>query len=179
VAEDVVEHVRLFQVVELLRLADELAGGEAAVRQMVEEHVIGNEAGNGDDLPAGVLRQHVAQAPEVRNLVGADGQCLHARDEFIAGAAGQELRLALEERLPDAVLCGGVVVPALVDRPVGALGSPGIAGGQAVLGGFLVLHHGLLLGNSAYAWSAVRARSMSRCVSPSASCVVRVMSSRL
>jgi hypothetical protein len=72
VAEYVMENVRFFEVVELLGLADEVAGGKTAVRQVIEEHIIRNQPGNGDDLPASVFHQHVAEAPEVGDLVGAD-----------------------------------------------------------------------------------------------------------
>jgi hypothetical protein len=52
-AEDIVEDVRLLQVVQLVGLADELAGGEAAVGQVVEEHLVGDQPRNGDHGPAG------------------------------------------------------------------------------------------------------------------------------
>ena len=78
------------------------------------------------------LMQHVAQAAEVRNAVGGDGQVAHAGDELVARAAGQEPRLPLEERLPHAVLDGGVPVPALIDGPVLRVRSAGFARGGAV-----------------------------------------------
>ena len=53
VAEDVVEDVRLLQVVQLAGVADEPAGGKAPVGQMLEEHLVGHQAGHGHDAPAG------------------------------------------------------------------------------------------------------------------------------
>src|SRR6476646_5610982 len=120
VAEHIVEHIGLFDVVELAGLADELAGREAAVGEMLEEHLVRNEARHGDDLPAGALAEHVGQPPEVRDRLGADRQPLHAVDELVTGAARQKPGLALEQRAPDRVLGAGVLVPRLIDRPVRA-----------------------------------------------------------
>jgi hypothetical protein len=76
--------------------------------------------------------QHVAEPPEVGDLVGTDRQPLHALDEGVAGATRQQAGLAFEQGLPDAVFLRRVVVPALVDGPVGAL-RPG-PGSKAMFG---------------------------------------------
>src|SRR5215468_11255237 len=60
--------------------------------------------------------------------VGADGQVAHPLHELLAGAAREQLRLTLEQRLPDGMFVGRIVLPALVDCPVGPLGPPGLAG---------------------------------------------------
>jgi hypothetical protein len=121
VAEHIVEHVGLLDVVELRGLADELPGGKTAVRQMLEEHFVGHQARHRHHLPAGALAQHVGEAPEVRDRFGTDRQPLHAVDELLAGVAGQELRLALEEAAPHGVLGARILFPRLINRPVGAL----------------------------------------------------------
>src|SRR4051812_21829836 len=162
VAEHIVEHVGLFDVVELAGLADELARGEAAVGEMLEEHLVRNQARHGDDLPAGALAEDVGQAPEVGDRIGADRQPLHAVDKLVAGAARQQPGLALEERAPDRVLGARVLVPCLIDRPVRAF--------RAHAGRRAVLHPSSL----AYAASMKRARSKSFCVTPPASCVLSV-----
>ena len=64
-AEQVVKNVRFLQIVELARLADELAGGEAAIGHVLEEDVVGHHAGHGDDAPAGLLFHDVAQPLEI------------------------------------------------------------------------------------------------------------------
>jgi hypothetical protein len=69
-AEDVVEDVGLLQVVELVGPADELAGREAPVRQVVEEDLVGHQAGHGHHLPAGGLHQHLAEGLEIGDAVG-------------------------------------------------------------------------------------------------------------
>ena len=94
-----------------MRLADEAARREAPVREMVEEHLVRHQARHGDDLPSGALDQHVGEAPEVRNRVRSDRQRAHAGNEFVAGAAGQQLALALEQRFPHRVLGRRVVRP--------------------------------------------------------------------
>ena len=56
-AEDVVENVGFGQIIDLVGRAQEAPGDEAAVSEMVEEQPVGDEAGDGDDLPAGQLHQ--------------------------------------------------------------------------------------------------------------------------
>ena len=79
VAEHVVEDVGLFQVVEFVRLADEVAGREAAVGEVVEEHLVGHQPGTATTCqPVRCISGIVRQAPEVGDLVGADRQRAHA-----------------------------------------------------------------------------------------------------
>ncbi len=131
-AEHVVEHVGLFEVVELVRLADEVARRETPVGQVVEEHLVRHQPGHGDDLPASALHQGVGQAAEIGDPVRSDRQRAHAFDKGVAGAADQQFGLALVQRLPDAMFLGRLSLPALGDGPVGALRY--LAGGEAVLG---------------------------------------------
>ncbi len=51
-AEHVVEDVGLLQIIELVAPADEIARDEAAVGEMLEEHLVGHQPGHGDHLPA-------------------------------------------------------------------------------------------------------------------------------
>jgi hypothetical protein len=141
VAEDVVEHVRLFDVVQPVGIADELTGGKAPVRQMLEEDRVRNEPRHRNDLPSRMPGEHVAQAPEVRNRASADRQLAHARDELIAGTAGEQADLTLEEPPPRRMFLRGVALPALVYGPVVALGR---RTGQCA-----VLHGSGLVGRSA------------------------------
>ena len=66
-AENVVEDVRLLEIVELRLGADEGAGREAAVCEMLEKGVVRNETGDGDDAPSGVGREPLAQLRKVGN----------------------------------------------------------------------------------------------------------------
>ncbi len=85
-AEHVVKDVGLFEVVELVCAADELSGREAPMREVLEEHLVGDQARHGDDLPAGVSHQHFAQLFEMRDAIGRYRQRLHADDELVARA---------------------------------------------------------------------------------------------
>ena len=58
-AEDVVEDIGLFDVVELVGAADELAGRKAPVGEVIEEDVVRHERGHSDDAPTGQLLQVV------------------------------------------------------------------------------------------------------------------------
>ena len=172
-AKHVVEDIRHLQVIQLLRPADELPGREAPVRQVLKKHLVGHQPRHRHHLPAGVLRQHVAQALEVGNLVGADGQGLHAGDEGVACPAGQQPALALKQGLPHRVVGGAVVLPALVDGPVGARRWGVVAHGASAGGAPVPCE------KRAKAASAQWAKSMSRWVRPPASWVVSVMCTRL
>ena len=58
-AENVVENVRLLKIVELFFRPDEGARREAAIGEMVEEHLIRHQFRHGHDTPAGQLFQLV------------------------------------------------------------------------------------------------------------------------
>ena len=140
-AEDVVEDVRLLDVVELVGLADELAGREAPVREMLEEDRVRHEAGHADHAPAGEHLQLLVQAIDVGDRVLAERERVEPVEKFVRGAPRQEFRLPPIERLPDGVLRGRVGRPILVDGIVRAVrhlqhhatsfGQSGCASGRA------------------------------------------------
>ena len=134
--EDIMENVRLLEVVELIGPPDEVSRREASIGEMLEEHFVRNQSRNGNDLPPCVLHQHLTQAAEVGNRVGSDRQGTHALHELVASAAGQQLRLALEQCLPHGMLLGGVFVPVLVDGPIRPFRASGFAGGRSVFRDF-------------------------------------------
>ncbi len=70
-AKEVVEHVGLDQIVQLVLLADPARHGEAPIGEVIEEHLVRNEAGNRHDAPAGRLRQDRAGLLEVGNAACA------------------------------------------------------------------------------------------------------------
>ena len=49
--EYVVKHIGLFAICDLLGRADEIGGGKAPVREMLEKRPVRNPAGHRDDLP--------------------------------------------------------------------------------------------------------------------------------
>ena len=112
------EDVRLLQVVELVRATDEVARREAAVGQVVEEHVVRHQPRHGHHAPAGEGAQLLGQRLEVGDAGPVQIEGVQPLQEGVAGAAGQHLRLPLVERHPGGVLLGGVGVPPLRDGPV-------------------------------------------------------------
>ena len=57
--EHVVKDIGLFDVIELMRLADEVAGGKAAIGQVFEKDLVGHQPRHRHNLPAGALQQQV------------------------------------------------------------------------------------------------------------------------
>ncbi len=112
-AEEVVEDVRLLQIVELVLAADEAGRGKATVGEMREEHRIGDEARHGDDMPARRALQPLVEAAEIGNRVGFDAERVQTIEKRLAGAARQNRFLAMEQRAPDRVLLGSVGFPVL------------------------------------------------------------------
>jgi hypothetical protein len=117
-AEDVMEDIRLLQIVELIGRADEGAGRKTPIRQMLEEHRVGHEARNGDHAPAGESQQPVRHALEVRDAGPAQVERLEPAEECVAGPLRKNLRLPVVKRQPDGVVFGRVAVPPLRDGPV-------------------------------------------------------------
>ncbi len=128
-AEHVVEHVRRLEIVQAVGAADEAAGGKAAMGQVVEEHGVRDEARDGDDAPAGQAAKLLVEAGEVGDALPMKVERVQATQKGVAGAALEEIALALIEGGPDPVLRRRVGAPSLVDRPV-RLG----AGGRPCLG---------------------------------------------
>jgi hypothetical protein len=118
-AEHVVEDVRFLQIIELVGPADEIARDEAAIGHMIEEHLVGHQPGHRDDLPAGQLHQPFGQLLEIGNAGLRQLEHVEPAQIGLRRAAGEQLRLALEQRVPHRMLLGGVMRPVLRDRPVG------------------------------------------------------------
>ncbi len=117
-AEDVVEDVRLLEIVELLGPADEATGGEAPVGQVIKEHLIGHETRHRHNGPAGEGVELAVHLAEVGNAFAVQVQRPQAVEEGLAGAAGEQGGLSLVERDPDLMLFGRIARPVLVDGPV-------------------------------------------------------------
>ena len=115
-AADVVEDVRLLQVIELVAPPDEAGRRKAAAREMGEEHIVGNQAGHRDDPPAGRAVEDVAQSAEIRDPVRRNPEPAEPVEILAAGAADQQPLLALEQQPPDRVLFLAVILPILLDR---------------------------------------------------------------
>ena len=57
-------------------------------------------------------------ATEVGNLVCADRQFAQTFQKLIAGSAGKQSCLTIEQKHPDRMLLRGIVFPALIDGPI-------------------------------------------------------------
>jgi len=117
-AEHVVEDVGLLQIIELVGFADELAGDEAAIGEMLEEDIVGDEARHRDHRPAGGPAQFLVEFVEIGNSGAGEMEHVEPIEEFLRGAAGQHRRLAREEGVPHRMLLRRVAIPILRDRPI-------------------------------------------------------------
>ncbi len=147
--EYVVKHVRLLQIVELVRLANEVAGGKTALRQVLEKNLVRHQPGHRHHLPSGAPHQHLGKPAEIGNGVSADRQVAHAGHERVAGTARQQARLPLEQRLPHSVFGRGVGLPTLRDGPIGRAHCARISVHRCRVGHWLRQRHGTLHRQSA------------------------------
>ena len=120
-AKHVVKNVRLLQVIEVLRGADEIPGRETAVGQMVEKHIFRHQARHGNNLPAGEPEQGFRKPAKIGNALPAQIQRLEAAQIGVAGAARQDGRLAVVKRDPGGVFFSRVSLPPLRNGPIGGM----------------------------------------------------------
>ena len=118
VPEHVVEHVGFLEIVELACLADEIARGEAAVGEMLEEHVIGDQPGDRDHRPAGERAELLVELGEIGDARARQMQHLEALLELMHRAAVEQRLLAREQRIPHPMILVGQLIPMLRDGPV-------------------------------------------------------------
>ena len=112
VAEQVVEHVGLDDVLELLGPAYPVRHGELAGRQQAEERHLGNQPRHGHELPARGAVQALVDVVEARDaLLGA--QQRQGGDEGLARQARQLGRLAQVQAVVGVVVLRGVGGPVL------------------------------------------------------------------
>ncbi len=104
VAEDLVEDVRLLQVVQFFRRADEGGDREALARQQLEEGLEGNQRRHARHLPAGGRGEHAVDFVQLRNALVGEGELFDTVQVFLAGAAVEQFQLAFDQGLPDGVL---------------------------------------------------------------------------
>jgi hypothetical protein len=144
-AEHVVEHVRLLEIVELRCGADEVAGREATLGEVIEEDVVRDQAGHRHHRPAGAGEQALVQLVELRNA-GRDKRST-SRPSWKARPRGPGAAAAGgRTEIPDAVILGREPLPMLRDRPVRRRARRrGGSGGFGALGDEFFDQHGGLL----------------------------------
>ena len=94
--EHVVEDVGFLNVIELVGPPNEVARHEPAIRHMVEEHVVGDQAGHRDHLPAGEFHQPVRQFLEIGNAGFGEFEDVEPAQERLRCATRQQFRLTFE-----------------------------------------------------------------------------------
>ncbi|MNO70328.1 hypothetical protein D3C76_612070 [compost metagenome] len=103
-AEDLVEDVRLLQVVQLFRGADEGGDRELLAGQQFEEGLEGNQRRHPGDAPAGGGLQHLVDFAQLRDAVVGQAELLDAVEVLLTGAALDHFQLAGDQGVPDLVL---------------------------------------------------------------------------
>ena len=99
-AEHIVEHVRLLEVVDLVGRADEIARDEAAMGEMIEERLVGDQPGHRDHLPAGELHQPFGQRVEARDAGPVHAQEIEAGEKGGRHAPRQQRCLPCKQPVP-------------------------------------------------------------------------------
>ena len=117
-AENIVEDIRLLEIIHLRFRADERAGRKALIGEMVEEHLVRHKPVHRHDAPAGQFFETGAELFHVRNAMVRKLKLAERRREFIAGAARQHFSHPREQPVPAFVLVGGIGCPILIDRMV-------------------------------------------------------------
>ena len=84
-AEGVVEHIGFFEVVKLLFFTEPGSGTKVSVGHEHKELTVGNEAGDGVDLPAGALEEVLVDILEERDAFGIEAQGLKPGGEMVIG----------------------------------------------------------------------------------------------
>ena len=126
-AEHVVEDVGFLQIVELVRPADEIARDEAAIRHVIEKNIVRHQPRHRHHLPPGQLHKPFGQFLKIRDARFRQLQHVQPAQIGVRCAAGKQLGLAREQRIPGRMLLRRVMLPVLGDRPV----CGGIGGGRS------------------------------------------------
>ena len=118
-AEEVVENIRLNELAELLRLPDPPGDRKAAIGEMIEKHIVGDQARHGDKIPASRGGNDLIGVIKTRNTARGV-EFLKSFDELFGGVSRQQRFLALVKEAPALMLLFGIAVIGLIDRVVGA-----------------------------------------------------------
>jgi len=140
VAEQVVEQIRLGDVVELVGAAYPPGDREVPPREVLEKHRLGQQALDADQLPAGGGTQVAVELVEARDGVGRHAERVLGIEKRAARATGQQLALALEQRGPNLVISGAVIGPRLFDDASGVLRDHAAVGGDVFNAARLRVH---------------------------------------
>jgi hypothetical protein len=115
VAEDVVEDVRLWDVIERSRWTDGHRRREAASRERLEEQLGLQESLHRDSPPAGLRFKACIHLIEVRDAIGLQSDDFDPLEEGAGCVLLKVLHAAVVKRLPDAMVFLRVSRPILTD----------------------------------------------------------------
>ena len=112
------EDIGFLQIVDLVRPPDEVTRRKASAGKMFKKDGVRQEAGNGDDRPAGRRCQPGVEFTIVGYAGAGEAQHIKPAQEGVCRTAGEHLRLAGKEPVPHGVVVCAERVPILRDRPV-------------------------------------------------------------
>src|SRR5690606_17227186 len=108
VAEQLVENVRLLQVIQLLEGTEKGGNREAFAGQQFEKRLKGDQRRYPGHLPDGGATQYTVDLIELRNAFARQGQLCDTVEIILAGASFDQSQLTLNQCLPDLMLGIGI-----------------------------------------------------------------------
>ena len=118
-AEDIVENVRLLQIIKLRLRADEGTSRKPPVGKVIEEYLVRHQFSHRHDSPAGDVLEPVGQFLHLRNTRSREFQRRHRIERRLAGTAFRHVALAAEQSVPPVVFDRRIGGPVLSDSEIG------------------------------------------------------------
>src|SRR5207342_601213 len=112
-AENIVEAVRLLQIVEAVGRSDEVADRETELGQHGEKGIVRHQPRNRDAMPAGQPRQPLVEPVEIRNPRFVQPKLWNALQERGDNPRAEIRHLPREQAVPHAMLFRSEMVPVL------------------------------------------------------------------
>lgn len=114
-SEDIVEDVRLRDVIKRIRRADRHSGREATQRQRPEEVLRLEKSAHGHRAPSSARFETLVHLLEIWNAIARQPDHFDPVQERIGSTSTEMLHAAVKQRLPDAVVFVRVSRPILAD----------------------------------------------------------------
>ncbi|MCY1176610.1 hypothetical protein D9M73_168890 [compost metagenome] len=107
--EDLVENVRLLQVIKLFAGPNKGRHRKLLAGQQFEKGLEGNQCGNPGNLPAGGFTEDLVDFAELRNAVVGQTEFFDTVQVLLARTPFDHFQLTSDQRVPHRVFFGGVV----------------------------------------------------------------------